>query len=227
MPERIEREFKLRIPSEDRLQALAARLGGARAIPVRQVNHFFDTVAGDLRAARIALRLREEGGRCVLTLKGPLLGAEAALAERPEEELEVSPSTAAAILAGTLAPLDVLEHGLAGRPLVERAGELVRSLRLERLGAFENERLRIGPLAFPSGSSAPLVFELDRTRYPDGCIERELEVELPAGARPSEVERGLAALFAELGMALEPTPSKAARFFRSLTVGGPGTMTES
>jgi hypothetical protein len=161
--------------------------------------------------------LREEGGRFVLALKGPLLGAEGALAERPEEELEVSPATAAALLAGTRSPLEVLAEGLADRPLVARARALVRSETLRRIGAFENERLRVGPLRFPSASSGPpLVFELDRTHFPDGSVERELEVEVPAEADARAVERGLAELFAELGIPLEPAPSKAARFFERM-----------
>src|SRR6185295_12314113 len=69
----VEREFKLRIPSAAAERELLARLGGTRAAPARQVNHFFDTAERTLRRARIALRLREEQGVFTLALKGPAL----------------------------------------------------------------------------------------------------------------------------------------------------------
>ena len=73
------------------------------------------------------------------------------------------------------------------------------------------------PLAFPPGSPGPaLVFELDETRFPDGSVERELELELPPGADAAAVEHALRALLASLGLPFESAPSKAARFFRIL-----------
>ena len=211
----IEREFKLRIPSEDALARLCAELGGAAAAPVLQVNHFFDTPGRDLGRARLALRLREEAGAAALALKGPALERRGALTSRTELELALDPERARAILAGTRSPLDALRASAhAATQLVQQAASAVGAARLQRLGAFENERQRVGPVAF-AGARA-LVFELDRTRFPGGAVELELEVELGPDADAPAVERGLAALFARLGLALETAPSKAARFLRHL-----------
>ncbi len=214
----IEREFKLRIPSEAALEALRTALGGEPSTPVLQVNHFFDTSARDLGRARIALRLREEAGTVTLTLKGPTHVERDALASRAELELDLDATTARAVLSGTRSPLDVLGSSAhAQSELVGRAAALSAGAPLARLGCFENERQRVGPVSFPPGSKGPpLVFELDRTHFPGGGLERELELELPEGADAAEVERALAALFARAGLAIEPAPSKLARFLRAL-----------
>jgi hypothetical protein len=216
--EHLEREFKLRIPDEAARAALIARLGGASAPPAQQVNHFFDTRTRALRRARLGLRLREEEGRFTLALKGPPREDHPSLAARSEEELELDAGTARALLSGERAVLEALgwRRSSAG-PLVRQALRLAGKEPLLRVGAFENERLRIGPLAFPPGSTGPaLVFELDRTTFPGGRVERELEVELPEGADPVELERGLGELFRALGIAVESLPSKARRLFRIL-----------
>lgn len=219
----VEREFKLGLPGEDELQALARALGGGGGVPVLQRNHFFDTSARALRRGRIALRLREEADTFALALKGPRSDGGGALAARPEEELALDHPTARAILAGARSPLEVLgTSALASAPLVARARELALGEPLVRLGGFENERLRIGPLRFPpDGAGPPLVFELDRTRFPGGRVDREVELELPAGADAALVEEALRALLARLGIAPEPVDSKAARLFRLLD--GPDT----
>jgi len=221
---RVEREFKLRIPDEAAWQALLARLaalGGHASPPALQTNHFFDSATGALRAARIALRLREERGAVtpfMLALKGPELAPGGTLAARPEEELALAPAEARAVLAGERCPLAWLAASPLGEAeLVRRATAAVAGAPTRRLGSFENERLRVGPLAFPPGSGGPaLVLELDRTSFPGGLVERELELELPAGADASEAERGLKALFSGVGLAVESVPSKAARLFRIL-----------
>jgi inorganic triphosphatase YgiF len=217
----VEREFKLRIPDEAAWHALLARLGalgGRAAEPELQTNHFFDSAAGALRAARIALRLREERGAFTLALKGPELAPGGTLAARPEEELFLAPAEARAVLAGERCPLAWLAASPLGEAeLVRRATAAAAGAPTRRLGSFENERLRVGPLAFPPGSSGPeLVLELDRTSFPGGLVERELELELPAGADASGIERGLEALFSGVGLAVESVPSKAARLFRIL-----------
>src|SRR5688572_26493878 len=209
----VEREFKLRIPDAERVRALLARCGDVPRSSARQVNHFFDTDERALRAAHMALRLRAEDGRFALALKGPQLAGAGALAEREELEREVEPRAAAAVLAGERCPLATLA-ALAPGTLVREAQARIGNAVLRRLGSFENERLRLGPLAFPPGSAGPaLLFELDETRFPDGSVERELELELPPGAGAAAIEHGLRALFASLGLPFESAPSKAARFF--------------
>jgi len=216
----IEREFKLRIPSAQAEARLLASLGPAPANGARQTNHFFDTAARALRGARLALRLREEESAFTLALKGPLQGqgpdASGALAARPEEELRVSADEARALLAGHRSPLALLEaSALAAAPLVREARARAGTAPLLHLGAFENERRRVGPLAFPRGGPS-LVFEFDTTHFPGGVIERELEVELPPDAPVAAIERELRALFTAGAVPFEPARSKAERFFALL-----------
>ncbi|MSR63510.1 MAG: CYTH domain-containing protein [Planctomycetes bacterium] len=219
----IEREFKLRIPDAEAEQRLLTSLGGAPARSARQTNHFFDTAQRALRDALLALRLREEQGVYTLALKGPLLGAPGALAARPEEELTLSADEARALLDGRRSPLALLEASLlAAAPLVHELRARAGTAPLLHLGAFENERLRVGPLAFPrEGGGSELVFEFDTTHFPGGVIERELELELPRDAPVAAIEGALRALFAACGVPLEPARSKAERFFALLERAGP------
>jgi len=208
----LEREFKLRLPGAAHA-AVARRFADWPAARVRQTNHFFDTAGGALRAARLALRLREEDGRFALALKGPELPAAGGLAVRAEVERALGAAEARAVLAGERAALDLLAE--EGGALVAEARARVAGQPLLRIGGFENERLRLGPRPFPAGA-APVVLELDRTRFPDGTLEHELELELPEGADPAALADALQALCAELGIPFESAPSKAARCFRIL-----------
>lgn len=215
----LEREFKIRLPRAELRCALEERFAGWPAARVLQVNHFFDTPGGALRAARLALRLREEDGRFAVALKGPEHPGPAGLAVRAELEREVDAATARAVLVGERSPLELLDAPasvLLGEARARAAGAA-----LVRVGGFENERLRLGPRPFPPGPGGPgpgpeLIVELDRTRFPDGSVEHELELELPEGADAAAVERDLRALCAELGVPFEAAPSKAARCFQIL-----------
>lgn len=219
--ESVEREFKLCLPDEASCLSLLARLtalGAAAAHPVRQVNHFFDTPGRSLRRAGLTLRLREENGSFRLTLKGPEFVREGALTVRPEEELPLGAGEARALLSGGRSPLDVLVRK-AETPfaLGYRARELAGNAKLEHCGSFENQRQRVGPLSPPRiASGAPLVFELDRTSFPGGRVERELEVEVPMGVPVEEVRTILGELFEHVGIPWVTAPSKAARLFRIL-----------
>lgn len=210
----LEREFKLQLPDEAALARLRAEFAGAPSATARQVNHFFDSRAGTLRAARLALRLRDEDGRFALTLKGPRQGG-GSVSVRAEEELALAPEQAARILAGERCPLAALElGGLAASTLVQAARRTLGAGNLVRLGAFENERTRLGPLQLAADVPA-LTLELDRTRFPDG-LACELELELPPHVAPAPIEAALRALFTRLGYAWRPAGNKAARFFAAL-----------
>jgi uncharacterized protein YjbK len=238
MGEGIEREFKLCIPDEDARQRLLDELGPGATHTARQVNHYFDSARNTLRLARIALRLREEDGRFTLTLKGDTAGGDTAggdtaesetvlaetgtpastLTTRTEEEREIEPSEARSILEGRLSPLEILAHGeLAEAPLIRRAQALLATEALVWLGSFENERTRVGPLVYPRGSRQPaLLFEFDRTRFPGGLVELELEVELPPEADAPATERALEALFRSVALTPTSAAPKVARFLQIL-----------
>lgn len=211
----VEREFKLELQDEHAVERLRAAFGGAPARVLEQTNHFFDTPTRALRAARLALRLRAEDGRWILTLKGPRSEGTGALAGRAEEEFELDAGRARSVLEGRTCALVAFEQGPLGAcALVQAARALAGAETLVHLGAFTNRRTRLGPL--PLGALPPrVVLELDRTTFPDG-VAHELEAELPAGIVAEALEAELRALFARLALPWRPAGNKAARFFRAL-----------
>ena len=180
-----ERELKLEL-TEAEARRLQAACGPAERILIQR-NTYLDTRDGCLRARHYGLRLRHErqGDRegYILTLKGPTRRSDA-MVVRSEDEVALSATAATEILAEGLRP---------ERAPLERLKELAEELGLAHivsLGSMENERtvlvLRDVPVAR---------LELDRSRYPDGSIAYELEVELPEAAEEivAAVRRALAA----------------------------------
>jgi adenylate cyclase class 2 len=69
----LEREVKLRFESADAARAAVMAIGAAPVHGRRlQEDSLLDTVAEDLRRRRSALRIRVDGGRSLLTFKGPV-----------------------------------------------------------------------------------------------------------------------------------------------------------
>ncbi len=126
-----------------------------------------------MRAARTLLRLRFEGGHAWVTVKGPARVSAGGIfeAEEDEEEVAIAPARRAARVGSGLAALGggVLER------LQARFGDLAA---LEVWGTIENLRRR-----FALGDGTTL--EVDRTRFPGGIVDWELEVECadPAACR--------------------------------------------
>jgi uncharacterized protein YjbK len=211
-------ELKLEVDGQAAVDALARAAGGTPEKPVRQLNTFFDDAAGRLSRARYALRLRDEGGTFLLTAKGPQKQASTAVSSRPEEEREIDAGTAARILEGKDAPLDVLGLGAdAGRrALLDEMRAVTKGAALERIGSFENVRTRLPATLEVGGRRVAVVLEMDRTTFPGGAVHHEVEVELPGGIDARAAEAAVRALFAAAGVAGTPAPSKAQRFFAAL-----------
>ena len=216
-------EFKLRLSGEADLTALADHLDGLHdalaAKAALQVNHFFDTSDWALRGHGCTLRLREEEGRFVVTAKGPgERAADGALTVRPEEEVQVDASRARQILSGRLSPLEALRarHGGEDTTLSARVAATVGDRALAHVGTFRNERRRTPPLVL-DGPDGPLELslEIDRTEFPLGRVDHELEVEVPAQLAPA-AEAALRSLFGRASLPWRSAPSKAARFFGTL-----------
>lgn len=213
----IERELKLLLPDADAFR----RVEGAAAFGpvVRQENHFFDRADGALRRAKIGVRLREEAGARLLTIKGDALDSgRGALTRRIELERPIAAGDFERALAEglDLAPwLDAIERE---SPPAERAPELhawlrridllCRGHRLARRAGFTNRR-RIAPLALrdPLGLFS-VELTLDETLFPGGRIDYELEVELaPDAEAPERVETALRAWLAAQGVAAPASAS--------------------
>lgn len=206
-------EFKFRVDGPEAFEALAVAAGARPSPPVVQTNHFFDTPDRALGFRRHTLRLREEGGRFVLTAKGP--GERAgALTSRAEEEVEVPKPEAESILVGGRSPLAALEARAdpRARELLATMRAIAGSTPLRHAGAFQNERARLDVALGVEGRTLPVTFELDRTTFPGHQVHHEVEVEI-AGADPAAVERALHEFFAKAHVTWREGPSKARRFF--------------
>jgi uncharacterized protein YjbK len=220
-------EFKFRVESGDDLDRLIAAVArGSTEVPspVTQVNHFFDTPDGSLRRGRMALRLREESGRFFLTAKGPerCRSEGDPLTVKAEEEVVVTANEARAILAGREYPLALLGERLGAPrpPLLEAMHTAVGPASLREVGAFRNERRRVGPVPLSTKAGVlDVVFELDRTEFPPaGDLDElhfEIEVELP-GERAEICRDALLELLAGAGIAWRHSTSKARRLFERL-----------
>ncbi|MEM7308239.1 MAG: CYTH domain-containing protein [Planctomycetota bacterium] len=218
----LEIELKLLVDGPEALARLAraAEARGARASePVSQVNHFFDSEDGLLRRTDRTVRVRREGERFRLTVKGALSdagGGDAAdLHTRPEVDVGLENERAEAVLRGELDPLALLREVAGRSALADRVEADLAGAPLCHSGSFRNERTRVGPLRV---AGSELVLELDRTSFPGDRLDCEVELELPAAA----VEGGralLAELFAEAGIEGRPAEGKAKRFFRALANG--------
>jgi uncharacterized protein YjbK len=185
-----EREIKLKIPTPELYKKLVADLPGPEGV-VHQRNHYFDTGDGCLVRRGLMLRVRDEDGEIIVTLKGPAKRHGFA-SVRTEVEEGLQRDLWEQILHGQgalehldAAPLRMLEPILGGRTL-------------KLLGWIDNER-RIHRL---SSGPLDLTVELDRTRFPDGSEEYELEVEVDRH-RQEAAETYLRDILSELGLSWE------------------------
>lgn len=196
--------------------AAAERFVSALRAPVRadkrQVNHIFDTDDGRLARAHYMLRLRTEGARAFLTAKGPARAVSETTAARMEAEIEIESDLVDELLAGTGEPLPMLRARLPDEAYAElwrgldgaRAGRVVRSA-----GHFENLR-RVVDVMLPSGTA--LTVEVDRTDFPGGRTDNEIEIEVPDETLVNEVEAWLDDLTREAGIETAPSSPKLTRF---------------
>ena len=214
-------EFKLSVRGEDDFDRLAHLLGAESntdAISLQE-NHFFDTDDRSLRASGLALRLRFEENRRILTVKGPVERSLDGLIERAEEEIEIDPVTAERILAGVESPLGVLLDGIEaqGIPIVETARTAVVGQPLECVGSFRNLRRYYGPVDI---DGLEITFEMDRTEFPGGQIDHEVEIEVQAN-QEEECREALRRLFVRADIPWQKAQNKAQRFFEALALQTP------
>lgn len=217
-----ELEIKIALPDESTYERLAGRLAPPRAA-VDQQNIFLDTPDRHLGARGWALRIRREddadhlGARLLITAKGPSRNLAGAV-DRPEIEAEAP----IALWDAVQAP-EIPCASLASLPLEHLQNTLGLTGNLVPILAFANRRTTFElPLG---GRRRPL--SLDRTSYPTGEVDFEIEVELevPANAPPAlaaldvkAVEADLRRLLGEAG--IEPLPPRPGKFARGLAYAG-------
>jgi hypothetical protein len=220
-------ELKRRLAGSDAADRLIAVLGPV-ASDVQQVNHVFDTPDRGLHRARHSLRLREEmrlreevrlpeeAGRFILTAKGPSRGVSGSVSARSEAEAEIEPDVARRLLAGQGDPLTELRQratDTAFRGLWEGIEQARAGQPLGELGQFRNRRRTVPVAVSPD---LHLSVEVDRTHFPNGRIDDEVEIELPRPELAAEVEAWLAERASAAGVETEPSTAKFGRFYASL-----------
>ncbi len=215
-----EREFKVGLADAAASERLRRAAGGRADPPVLQVNHFFDSEAGDLRAASIGLRLRDEGGAWTRTLKGPSSrDPETGLTDRAELEAPLPAERAEALVAGRLAPAERIAALLAGceaEPLARQVRTLCQDRPIARIGAFRNRRTRVSTSLRVGGADHPVRLEFDQTEFAPGVEAFEVELELQPGDPEAALGTALRALFDAAGIEPLPGESKLVRFLRHL-----------
>lgn len=225
----IETELKLLLPDEAAWRRIRAALGPGRVVV--QINHFFDCAEGAFAAARIAVRLRSEGQRNRLTLKGDELeAAGGALSRRIELETDITKDELEAAVEGGFDLLPWLVRFEAGelgeipppelRSFLDRVRALSPGRRLTRQAGFSNRRERLQVELRDHDGVFAIELDLDETRFSANRVDYELEVELdvaparaePRNRNPDEIERALRRWLRELaGIAVESAPSKLER----------------
>jgi len=210
-------ELKRLLLGERADEKLIHALGAGVARETIQVNHVFDTADHALRRARYALRLRTEGPAAFITAKGPTRSVGRSTGSKIEAEAAIDPALADDVLAGRADPLAVLRSRLAD-PAYERLWRAFDRARdgqaLRSTGHFENRR-QVVPIRLPNGLAVEL--EIDQTRFPDGHVDHELEIELPNKTAVRQVERWLGPVLRQAGVRTRTSSPKVARFYASQT----------
>lgn len=228
----IESELKLLLPGEAAAQRIRAALGPGPVVV--QANHFYDRPDGALAEARIAVRLRAEDERFLLTLKGDELESPGgALSRRIELEIDLTRAEFEAVRDGDLELVAWLDRfdsqaEVAGRPpalarFLASLRSLCRGVRLVRQGSFTNRRERLRAELRDEAGPFEVLLDLDETHFPGArTADYEIEVELdregdpaadaPPTRSPRQVERALREwLRALAGIEVIPASSKLSR----------------
>jgi len=168
----IERELKLGLNETE--TGRLTQLLGKPVDTALQLNYYLDTPTGALRREAMMLRLRVEKNCCetntqtirmaMLTLKGAS-SHEDELTIRSEEEVEINHEDVDRILADGLA--------LASAPILSlrKVGPRLGIELVFSQGELTNLRRRFA-------LRDNLMLDLDRTEFPDGSVDYEVEVEL-------------------------------------------------
>ena len=167
-----ELELKLDLQNQEALNRLLTHFSW-QGPPLLQNNYFFDAPEGFLRYHRYALRIRNENGRFLLTVKGPKLSS-GDLVVRNEIECPLNSEIARSLLNNPnlffnfyFPPFQWLEEKTEGS---------LKAFSLEQNLFFKNER---DPVYLPSAEGT-ICLELDKTDYGSGEFFYELEAEFPS-----------------------------------------------
>jgi uncharacterized protein YjbK len=198
MAVRLETELKYRLEGRAEYEKLCRELGD----PVdtwEQINHYFQSADGKIPGREGVIRIREEKGKAVLTVKLGALANGLARAREYEQPWsgpgEQMPPLSKALWKSRHEGLEVLERRFGGRFPLVWSGRMVNLRKLYR-------------------SSQGLCMEVDASRYPDGQEDYEVEVETEFPERDRAL---LETLLRDLGIRFAPqTATKYQRFQQHL-----------
>lgn len=201
--DQVERELKLRL-TEHEWTLLRQELGTPLCTH-QQTNTYFDTSQHDLRhRLAIMVRIRSEDSAYELTVKDRIHGEQSGQLETRERTEPLRSELATAILERSTV-------------LTEADVELAKHLRkqigaeLKPVGQVKNTRE-----AFVLGQG--YIAELDRTEFPGGRVDYEVEIELRNDSHTYVGARNALQLHTSIQCsALPPSRSKYARFLSCLT----------
>lgn len=207
--------------------AALARADKSEIVTRTQTNYFFDTNGHSLKSNRVTLRLRHEGERHTLCIKGDDPNTPKTpdtLSVKLEYERILDHAHAHQLLALTVSPIELLaidhihddkRQNQTRAYLFEQARNLAKARPIILVGSFSNLRSYI-PIQM---GSTKLTLELDETRFGNNIVHHEVELELPASADLAATERDLLTLFDEAQVQFFSSSGKAERFYNLLTSG--------
>lgn len=159
----------------------------------RLTNGFFDSEDRKLKAAGWALRVRAELGGGLITIKGRAVDSSLAVVRR-ESEAEISRAEALDILNLQTNILDSRVKPIAF------VNEILSGAEVQCLVRFETCRQKKG---FKIGDYQ-YVLEIDKTQFPDGSVDYELEIELLDLEQLPVIENHLRRMFQSLQIPFRP-----------------------
>ncbi|PCI37109.1 MAG: hypothetical protein COB53_07370 [Elusimicrobia bacterium] len=214
----MEIELKIGLATEADRTLLIKKFGPPKQ-NISQRNLFLDGENGELRAEKYVLRVRREREfpaagpvveRVILALKGQNIG-KGVLCKREEIENPLGLS------------LDELERSparlllMASPPISALKERLPALATLKSLGSFDNDRAVIPVALTIEGESVAMTWEVDRTVFPGGRVECELEIELGDEHGAEAIAKAVEDILAEAGVKTVAQPrGKFSRFLSCL-----------
>jgi inorganic triphosphatase YgiF len=203
----MEIELKIGLASEGDRAKLLKRFGPPEKT-VSQRNLFLDGERGELRAEKIALRVRRERefpaagppvDRVVLALKGLSVG-DGVLFEREEIESPLGLGMEEVLRSPSRLLL------MAPRPILALKERMPTLETLKPIGVFDNDRSVLKVPLQVEGREIETVWEVDRSVFPGGRVDCELEIELSDATDASAIADSVRRMLEAAGVATVPQP---------------------
>jgi uncharacterized protein YjbK len=159
----------------------------------RLINGFFDSEDNKLEAAGWALRARAELGRGLITIKSRVADSSLAVVRR-ESEVEIRRAEALDILNLETNILDLQVEPIAFVNEILSGADLHCLVRFET--CRQKKKFKIGDYQY--------ILEIDKTQFPDGSVDYELEIELPDLEQLPVIEDQMRRMFHTLEIPFRP-----------------------